>query len=314
MHTDNLEVINSFDEQSLPDLDTVVLAALELFAKEQLPILDVSMYKRPLVVGSGNAEETGRIIFEKSDALFASESTYKEKLKHIESIDGVVLVSASGEKHAPIIAECSATYGKHVTLITNAVNSSASNELDDSHKYDEYVYPKNREPYTYNTSTYMGMILGHTEENPEKIHSYISSTIETLQYPDLSRYDKVYIIVPPKFAGIIRMLQIKFIELFGRRIARDVVTSEYVKHATTVVPSDELFISFGEENTVWGEDENRLFVPLPADADYGAMMAIAYYVIGKIQKAHPPYFKENIGSYIEKASSVFNHQLHVIVE
>ena len=48
----------------------------------------------------------------RSDAIFASESNYEEKLKNIKDIDGVVLISASGEKHAPVIAKVSKKYGK----------------------------------------------------------------------------------------------------------------------------------------------------------------------------------------------------------
>ncbi|MCI0566344.1 hypothetical protein L0Y46_04085, partial [bacterium] len=288
--------------------------ALELFQKEKLPKLELGAYKHPIVIGSGNAEAAGRIIFEDRDAVFASESNYEEKLKKSQSIDGVVVVSASGEKHAPIIERCAKQYGKHITLITNRLHSSAERELDHEHSYDEYVFPKNREPYTYNTSTYMGMILGKTDEDARSIQNFILERIDTLAMPDFSKYDKYFLIVPTRFSGIIRMLQVKFIELFGRRIARDVETTEYMKHAVTVVPSDELFVSFGDENTTWGKPENRLNIPLPENAGYAAMMAVGYYVIAQIQKKHPPYFKEHIASYTEEASKIFGSVISPIVE
>jgi len=308
----NLETLQNFTIDTLPDLDVVVLGALELFMQKELPKVDVSMYNRPLVVGSGNAEATGRIIFEKSDAIFASESTYEEKLKNIDAIDGVVLISASGEKHAPIIAKKAKEMGKHVTLLTNSPQSSAAHIADTVH-----AFPKNREPYTYNTSTYMAMILGVTRENAQEIYTYITEVVDSIELPDFSDINGYYLIVPSRFAGIIRMLQVKFIELFGRTVARDVETTEYVAHATTVVPSDELFISFGtesERNTKWGKEENRLHIPLPDNADYATMMAVSYYIIGKIQKARPPLFKENIVDYMKKASDEFGHELKVIVE
>lgn len=314
MEYPNIQTLDTFDLNTIPDLDVAVLGALELFQKEKLPQIDVSVYQHPLVVGSGNAEATGKIIFESSDAVFASESNYEEKLKSIKNIDGVVLLSASGEKHAPIIAEVAKRYGKHVTLITNSPHSSASQKLDNSHPYDEYVFPKNREPYTYNTSTYMGMILGHTGENSEEIYRFIKEKIDAVSFPDFSKYDKFFLIVPPRFSGIIRMLGVKFIELFGRTIARDVETAEYMRHATTVVPSNELFISFGDENTTWGEPQQRLFVPLPENAGYASMMAIGYYVIAQIQKQHPPYFKQHIQAYTEKTSKIFGHTINPIVE
>ena len=72
-------------------------------------------------------------------------------------------------------------------------------------------------------------------------------------------------------------------------------------------------ILFGEENSTWGKPENRFFVPLPGKADYGAMMAVAYYVIGQIQKKHPPYFKENIESYVKEVSTIFKQAIDPIV-
>ncbi len=309
-----IEILKKFDLNNIPDLDVAVLGALELFQKEKLPKMKLDVYKKPLVIGSGNAEATGRIIFQDLDAVFASESNYEEKLKNIKSIDGVVLVSASGEKHAPIIAKTAKKYGKHVTLITNSPNSSASKELDKKHDYDEYVFPKNREPYTYNTSTYMGMILGYTGEDPAVIYKFIKENIDVIKFPDFSQYDKFYLIIPSQFSGIIRMLQVKFIELFGRMIARDIETSEYTRHATTIVPSEELFISFGQKNDNWGKPENRLHIPLPNNAGYATMMAIGYYTIAQIQKQHPPYFKKNLAEYTKQASSTFGQTITPIVE
>lgn len=311
MQYENIEKLNAFTLENLPDLDVAVLGALELFQKEKLPKINLDIYKRPLVAGSGNAEAAGRIIFQDFDAVFASESNYEEKLKHIQNIDGVILISASGGKHAPIIAKAAKELGNSVTLITNNPDSEAGKFTESGQTF---VFPKNREPYTYNTSTYLGMILGYTGENPAEIYNFILEKINLATFPDLSRYDKFFLIVPPRFSGIIRMLQVKFIELFGRKIARDIETSEYMKHAVTVAPSDELFISFGQENTLWGDAQNRLYIPLPEGADYGAMMAIGYYIIAQIQKQHPPYFKENIEKYTQEASKIFGQNISPIVE
>jgi len=159
----------------------------------------------------------------------------------------------------------------------------------------------------------MGMILGMTHESAMEIEKFIKEKIDTLSMPDFSKYDKYFLIVPTKFSGIIRMLQVKFIELFGRRISRDVETTEYMKHAVTVVPSNELFISFGEENNTWGEKENRLHIPLPENAGYATIMAVGYYVVAQIQKQNPSYFKENIDGYTKKASEIFGQKIEAIV-
>ena len=130
---------------------------------------------------------------------------------------------------------------------------------------------------------------------------------------NLSKYKKFYFVIPEQFEGIIRLLNVKFIELFGRKIARDIETFEYVKHATTVVSSpDELFISFGKKYKEFGQ--NHLYIPLPKNANYAAMMAIGYYIVGKIQQSHPQWFKQNIVQYTKKASKLFKHPINPIVE
>jgi hypothetical protein len=290
----------------LIDLDDCVLNALELFVKRRLPKMNNEKFKRPLVVGSGNAAAAGRIIFEKKDAVFADESGFEKKLKYVKAIDGVILISAFGGKHAPIIAKTAKKYKKEVILLTNNENALAREYADRT-----LVFPKNPEPYTYNVSTYMGFILSHTGEDPEKILDFIRTKIDQLKLPDFSKFDKYFIVVPAEFEGIIRMFQIKFMELFGRRIARDIETKECMKHATTVVPSHELFISFGAENRY---GKNNFYVPLPENAGYGAIMAIGYYIIGKIQKAKPPWFKQNLLDYTKRASEIFGQEIKPIVE
>ncbi len=295
--------MNSFTLRNIPNLDVCVLAALELFTAVTLPKIKIP-YKRPLVVGSGNAAATGRILFANRDAVFADESTINEKLK-IKTIDGIVLISASGGKHAPIIAK--KAKGKPITLITNNKHAKAIKYVTKS-----YIFPKNREPYTYNTSTYIGMILGHTKEDPKIIKNFIEKKVAKLNFPNFKNYDKFFFIVPEEFSEIKRLLQVKFIELFGRKIARDVETFPYMKHAVTVVPSKELFISFGKPFKTFSR--NHLTIPLPKNANYATMMAIGYYVVGQIQKAHPAWFKKNIDRYCKEISKIFRHKINPIVE
>lgn len=298
------------NKKELIDLDLCVMNALKLFTREKLPLLRLEKYKRPLIVGSGNAAVTGKILFQDKDAVFADEGNYKEKLESINQIDGVVLISASGGKHAPIIAKEARRYKKHVSLITNTQHSLAEKYLDLKHAYDEYVFPKNKEPYTYNTSTYMGMILGKTKENPKTILNYLNLIKKKIP-KNLSNYDAFFIIVPEEFDLIREMFSTKFDELFGSKISGRVFTVEQTKHAKTVVPSEkELFISFGCNNKLFGK--KRLNVPLPPNANFAAVMAIGYYVIGQIQKQHPQYFKKNIETYTKYASKLFQQEIKPI--
>ncbi len=289
-------------KKELIDLDQAVINALNLFIKEGIPKLETINYKRPLILGSENAAITGKIIFEDKDAVFSDVSNYKKDLK-TKNIDGAVLISASGEKSAPGIAKFLKKKKIKLVLFTNNPKSEASEYADKV-----LVFPKNPEPYTYNTSTYMGMILAKTKENPKKIMQFINNKIKA---PDLTPYDSYYFIIPDKLDNIKDMLLTKFDELFGSKISARAFTLEKTKHAKTVIPSEkELFVSLGTKNNTFGK--NRLELPLPKNANYGAIMAIGYYFIGQIQKQNPPWFKQNIEKYVKKTSKIFNDNLKLI--
>ena len=163
--------------------------------------------------------------------------------------------------------------------------------------------PKIREPYTYNTSTYFGYML---TEDPtldlSRLEEFIHREInKELSKVDFSKYKNFFIVIPDEFVLLREMLEVKFIELFGRKVARDVFSYEQMKHATTVVEDeDELFICFGNsKNTTYGK--NQIDLPIFDNTSYAAMMLVGYYVIGKIQTVLPPYFIESIDAYCEKA-------------
>jgi hypothetical protein len=309
--------MSTFDPKSLIDLDVCVVNALELFMDPQtkFPKPNLAQFQRPLVVGSGNAIATGRIIFDTMDAVFADESGYQGKLDAIDAIDGVVLFSASGGKHAPVIARDVKARGRKIILFTCNPNSLAQSAVDEVH-----VFPSRAEPYTYNTSTYLGMqmscLIDQPREEAKRILDHIRQVVDpTLKNwgKRLGDYDAFFVLVPEEFDLARVMLATKFVELFGRRMARDVFTWEQSKHATTVVEAPkELFLAFGHENTTLGKE--RLNIPLPMNATYPALVAVGYYVIGKLQAQKPAWFKQSIGSYAEQASRAFGQTIKPIVE
>ena len=299
--------MKNFDDNQLIDLDECVVNALKLFQVKKPPVLDFT-YKKPLVVGSGNAAVTGRIIFEDLDAIFADEGTYEKKINTIKDIDGAVLISASGGKHAPIIAKALKEKQIPVSLLTCNKNARAKDIINKI-----LVTPNNPEPYTYNTSTYMGMILSKTNEDPKKILSFIKEKVDPLIPNNFNEFDAYYLIVPAEFDNTRELFMTKFDELFGPKILGRVFTPEQTKHAKTVIKSEtEMFIGFGYQNKIFGT--KRLNIPLPKSAGPVAVMAIGYYVIGKIQKQNEPYFKNSIEQYIKDISEVFGYELKVIVE
>lgn len=301
-----LDTLKTFTEDTLPDLDVAVMGALELFANTPLPQIDLPL-KRPLLIGSGNAEYAGRIIFKNFDAVFASESTYEDRLASIPNIDGAVLISASGSKHAVLIGKKLKEVGVKAWLLTNNPAAPAR-EYFDSDKF--LVFPKNREPYTYNTSTYLGLILASTLENPDTIQAFIKTHISVDLVPSFSGRPAFTFIIPGQYGELRNMLRTKFDELFGPKLVGRFFTTEEFKHAKTVVKDpDELFINFSDSPT---GQTNELKLALPEG--YGGALAVTYYVVGLIQRSKPPYYKESIARYTEEASAVFGTDINPIVE
>jgi len=304
----NYKIMQNFGLKNIPNLDTCVLGALEFFSDVKLPKISLGKYKKFLVAGSGNALATGKIIFKEKDAVFADESAYKQKLKNIR-FDLAFLISSSGGKHTPKIAKYLKSKKIKIILLTNNKQAPAG-----KYAYKVLFFPKQREPYTYNTSAYLSMILSKTKENPQKIYEHVKK-IEKLIPGNLSKYNAVYIILPQKFIELKEMFETKFDELFGPMITTDIYTEEQTKHAKTLVQSKkELFISFGEKNKLFGYERNRLNIPLPKNSDFGLVMAVGYYIIGKIQGQNKSFFKNNLVGYTKKVSKIFEEKINPIVE
>jgi hypothetical protein len=275
-------------------LNEVVLDALDLHASYRLPRPDFGRAKLRLVVASGNALPTGQIVFQGEPCVFADEGQYENVLRANRGVDSAVVISASGEKHAPVIVRRLLRRRLPVRLLTCAAESSAAKLLPADRVF---VTRKNEEPITYNTSTYLGMILARTRENPARIKQHLLQRVRPL-IPRFRRYAAFYLLLPARFDLVRPMFITKFDELFGPRVTGRCYTLEQTLHAKTVVPWDkELFISLGVENRYFGT--RRLAVPLPADADFAAMVATGYYVIGHIQQQFPPWFMRHAERYAQ---------------
>jgi hypothetical protein len=289
-----------FMESHIIDLDECVINALNFLEKEKLPEIKVKKYREILVVGSQNAYVTGKVLF--PDAIYANESNYLEKMKKLHRGDLCVLVSASGAKDAPAIARDARKKGMHVLLITNNSEAMAKESA-----HDVLVFDKIEEPYTYNVSTYLGMILSKTKEDPQAILRFLKGLKDEIP-GNFADYDSFFFIIPEKFEVLRQMITTKFDELFGSKISARVFTFEQTKHAKTVVPNDkEMFISIGVTNNLFGK--NRLNFDIPKNASYGFFMALTYYIIGHIQKQNPPYFRENIDRYAAETSRIFGQKI-----
>lgn len=278
------------------NLNENILKALDFFAKNKPPKLDLKKFKMPFVVGSGNAHNTGLILFSGKAAVFADESNFKNLIKAYAPvikkglIKQAVVISASGEKDSVWETALAKKYKLKATLLTCEKNSSAAKIADKV-----LAYRKIAEPYTYNVSTYLGMILSATGENPEAIKKFVKN----LKIPrNFSKYQSYAFILPDKFSNICPMIDIKKGELFGPHISIRAFPEGNARHAKFVIPSEkELVIGVGIKNKYFGRPKHRWDIKLSDSANFAMMLSITYYLIGKIQGSKPPYFKKNIAAY-----------------
>lgn len=280
------------------DLAQGVVRALDYFSKTKLPKLDLKRFSYPIVVGSGNAYNTGQIIFSKQRAILADESNFKNILANYKDlidqkiIKEVVVISASGEKDSVWEVQLAKKYKLKTILLTCSPQSSAAKIADEV-----LSYPKIDEPYTYNISTYLGMIFSATLENPKRILDFIKQ----LKTPNdwTKKYNAFSIVVPDEFLFITPMLDIKKSELFGPKMSLRAFSFGHARHAKFVIVDDkELVITLGKEkNKHFGAEKSRWQIALPSRVDFALIFCLTYYLVGKIQKDKPAYFKNNILNY-----------------
>ncbi len=281
---------------NIPTLDEIVFSSLDFFTKNPPPHFDVSGFSLPLVVGSGNAINTGKIMFSSKAAIFADESNFKTTVAAYDSviqkelIKDAVVISASGEKDSVWEIELAKEKKLKTTLLTCKPESSAAKIADQI-----LTYKSIAEPYTYNTSTYLGMILSTTNEGPKAISDYLKS----LSIPTaFNNYDAYAFILCNKYLNVCPMISIKRDELFGPHLMIRAYTVGHARHAKFVHPWDhELVMCLGEENKYFGDPKNRWDIKIPPWSSFGTMIALSYYICGLIQRAKPDYFGEDIEKY-----------------
>lgn len=290
-----LIILNFMASINLEYLDQAALKALTFFNKKKLPKLDLKKLSFPIVVGSGNAYNAGQVIFRDKGAFFANESNFKQVLKKYQSliknktIKEAIVISASGEKDSVWEIKAAKKAGLKTILLTCSENSSAAKIADQV-----FTYRKLSEPYTYNTSTYLGMILSASDEKPLAIKNFI----DKIELPRrFKKYSSYSFVLPDEYAAIAPMLDIKRHELFGPKISLRSFSEGEARHAKFVIRDEkELVISFSK-NDFFGYPKSRWEINLPKITGPAMMMCLCYCIIGMIQRSKPDYFKKNIARY-----------------
>lgn len=280
------------------NLDQAVINALKFFTQHPPQKLNLKNLKIPFVVGSGNAHQTAQILFSQTPAIIASESNFKTTLKNYQSLikkgltKQAVIISASGEKDSVWEIKLAQKSKLKTILLTCSKNSPASKIADQV-----YIFNKLAEPYTYNVSTYLGMILGQTQEKSD----YILQSLQKIKLPkNFKKYQAYSFVLPDKYAPIAPMLKIKQREIFGPKLNIEAFSQGQARHAKYVIPWEkELVISLGEKNKYFGHKNHRWDINLPSKHNFGYILCLTYYLIGKIQQVKPDYFKKNIQNYCQ---------------
>jgi len=302
-----VEIMRTFTAANPPTLDVAVLAALqEINAAEKsgnkCTRLDFSGLGRLLCVGSGNGKCTAEILGRHNDSTVADESNLAEKLRRAK-YDAAIIISASGEKDAPGIIERIKRLNIPTHLLTCRQNSTAASLAEKV-----TTFPLGREPISYNVMTYLSMILASTGENPQEI---LNELDELLLNWDKKEYSNIFgqrpgftFILPARFATLIQMLQIKFVELFQHHISYFGCTGAFAaRHVTSLVQEPRaVYVNLDPEF-----DMNRLHLKcdilnlsLPLSADWGMAMAICYYLVGLIQRNNQPWFAQRVIGYCQE--------------
>lgn len=282
--------------EKIVNLDQDVIDSLKFLIKTPPPRLNLTQYSLPFVIGSGNALNTGKIIFSQKAVIFCDESSFKQSISAYTPImkkgfiKQAVIISASGEKDSVWETKLANDSGLKTTLLTTEPKSSAA-------KLANHVlsYRKIAEPYTYNFSTYTGMILSSTNEPVAKILGLLNQ----IKFPqNFEKYTSYSFILPDKYLHITPMLEIKRNELFGPHMALRAFTVGHARHAGFIHPWEkELVITIGQKNRHFGHPGHRWDFPMPDFSSFATYIAVSYYIIGKIQKSKTSYFKKNIEAY-----------------
>lgn len=284
-------------KQIIDNLDQTVFRGLDFFIKTRVPKLNLKNKAR-FVVGSVNAYNTGRMLFSRQAAIFADEGNFREVLKIYRplikngTLKEAVIISASGEKDSIWEIKAAKAAGLKTLLLTCQAQSTGAKLAD------QFVaFPKTPEPYSYNFSTYLGMLLAATGEKPKEIKTFLSR----LKTPrNLKKFSFFSFILPDRYKAVVDMIGVKDDELFGPYSSLRAYSEGTARHAKFIARSDrEMVISFGP-NKYFGDPKNRWAIKLPKKTDFGLILSLSYYLVGLIQKQKPPYFQKGLEEYCFK--------------
>jgi len=288
----------NMNTNNLPNLNESVLSALDFFVKNKPPRLALSKSHAYLAAGSAGAAHACRLVFAKTDCFFGDESNFRQIIKTYQpfiknqTIKEAYIISSSGEKDSLWQIKAAQAAGLKTTILTCQADSRGARLADRN-----LIFGKIPEPYSYNSSTYLGMCLSVTQEKPEAIKKFLAALVLPKNF---KKYSFFSFILPDAFKPIVDMLNTKDDELFGPYSSLRAYTEGEARHAKFICRSEkELVISF-VPNPYFGLPKNRWTIKLPKNAQAGLILCLSYYLAGCVQAVKPPYFKRDIANYCLK--------------
>ncbi len=257
--------------EKIETLDYYAVKALESLPKWKYPELKIEKTGRNVFVGSGDADNTGRILAQNFGGHGFSVVDYKFFFENNPGSDlNIYIVNASGAKDGIKMAKWLTQNGWQPKLITSNPEPPAGKLLMPE---DIFVFPAIKEPPTYNVSTYAAMLYGILKEDI----SGIVGRIKNLQAPDLRKYKFIFFLADDKYEIIARVAKRKVAETLAG-IGADGGGYSNAAHGMLLQPNAGRLVvcincEYDGQGDVW---------QMNADSYLEALLSI-HYVIGKNQ-------------------------------
>lgn len=279
----------------IENLDETVIKALNYFIKERPKKLNFKRSQLKLVIGSVNAYNTAKLIFADFPVIFADETNLIKTLENFKTIinkkiiDEAIVISASGEKDAIWEIKACKDLKIKTTLLTCNLKASSIKLADKA-----IVFNKIAEPYSYNFSTYISMLLAYFQEDPKQIKNYLLNLKTPKNFKNYSYYS---FILPNKWRAVADMIKVKDDEMFAAKSKIRAFSEGQARHAKFIYQDkNELVISFAK-NKYFGKKENRWEINTGNKKEAAFALSLAYFIVGLIQKNKTDYFKKSLKDY-----------------
>jgi hypothetical protein len=304
--------------EKIETLDYYVGKGLDFFEAAGDYALALPPCKRPLVIGSQSGYWAGVQMFRSARRAFASAKEVNAQYvidTEAASLDGVVLVSATGSRQMVPLADYALKRDLPVYLIVCKANSQVTKEFKSNAKYTEILVGgmdrAPAEPPTINTNTYGRMLQGVTHEDPRVIRRLLTAMPKPVG--GYTRASALTIIVSDRMEAVGEMVGWKINgEKIGRQAGGIAKYLTNLMHGAFVVDAPgELYVALGlnaKEQAALAKvleavpSERKLTVDLPEGQNGPlAVMLAGYSIVGRFQEKFPA-FQNNIPHYAQRSA------------